>query len=291
MSVFDFLKRTNPKIKDEILRLAKNEIAMQTDSEAKVDRPDASKIGGKPFLPVNFNWPVFTGKDDGITRPLSFFCQLDLSQLAPFDLDKQLPQEGLLSFFYECESFCWGFDPKDKGAARVYYFADTTGFAPFDIPAQLEEGYVMPEIAVQFHAKKSYPMFDDFTVLSDLECDWEAYDRVLNKLGVDTDEDPEGHKILGYADIIQNEMLSECERVTRGLYCGSPESYLVASDEENAQIAEKARDWTLLLQLGTIETDGFAWMFGDCGMLYFYITKEDLRQRRFENTWFSLQCG
>ena len=32
-------------------------------------------------------------------------------------------------------------------------------------------------------------------------------------------------------------------------------------------------------------------MFGDCGMLYFYIRKEDLAARRFDNVHFVLQCG
>ena len=36
--------------------------------------------------------------------------------------------------------------------------------------------------------------------------------------------------------------------------------------------------------------DGFELMFGDCGRIYFYIRKEDLRNRNFENVWLSLQC-
>ena len=32
--------------------------------------------------------------------------------------------------------------------------------------------------------------------------------EVLKKLGVNTDEAPEDHKLLGYADVIQNEMLT-----------------------------------------------------------------------------------
>ena len=32
-------------------------------------------------------------------------------------------------------------------------------------------------------------------------------------------------------------------------------------------------------------------MFGDCGMLYFYIRKEDLAAQRFDKVHFVFQCG
>ena len=34
----------------------------------------------------------------------------------------------------------------------------------------------------------------------------------------------------------------------------------------------------------------FELMFGDCGHIYFYITKEDLAARRFDRIWLVLQC-
>jgi hypothetical protein len=55
-------------------------------------------------------------------------------------------------------------------------------------------------------------------------------------------------------------------------------------------IYNKAKEWTLLLQLGTIGSGDFEWMFGDCGMLYYYIKKEDLAAKKFDNIWFALQC-
>ena len=93
-----------------------------------------------------------------------------------------------------------------------------------------------------------------------------------------------------YADVIQNEMLTECEYVTRGIYRGDATASEALTDEERAEIADAAKDWTLLLQLSTIEKEGFELMWGDCGMLYFYIKKQDLAARRFENAWFLLQC-
>jgi uncharacterized protein YwqG len=47
----------------------------------------------------------------------------------------------------------------------------------------------------------------------------------------------------------------------------------------------------MLLQLTTLKNEEWEWMWGDRGMLYFYIKRQDLAARRFENAWFSLQCG
>ena len=75
------------------------------------------------------------------------------------------------------------------------------------------------------------------------------------------------------------------------MYCGNAESYQNTPDDVKASINACIKDWTLLLQLETLETDDWEWMWGDCGMLYFYIKKQDLAEKRFKNTWFSLQCG
>ena len=295
MSIFDFFKKNskNSDLYAAIKALEKTEILMMPQENGNVKHPGVSKIGGKPYLPADFEWPTFTSADDDTARPLSFLCQINLTEVKPYDKDGALPGRGTLYFFYECESSCWGFDPQDHGAARVFW-CDTTDLlncVPLEIPADIAEEHAMPEIALQFKARKSYPKFEEFEVYSDLEPDWEEYDGVLEKLGVDVDEDSEDHKLLGYADIIQNEMLTECERTSRGLYCGDPGSYRNTPKDVEADIAKHASEWTLLLQLSTITKGDFEWMFGDCGMLYFYIRKEDLSAMRFDKASFSVQCG
>lgn len=287
MSIFDlFKKKSNPVPEGLVSSLAKNEIVMSVDTDAGAVPPQASKIGGKPWLPRDFQWPVYESDE---MRPLSFLCQINLEEVKSYDRDGVLPGKGMLYFFYECEAFCWGFDPEDKGCARVFYFEDIEDFVPTQWPEDIEEDYIVPEMAVRFKSQPSYPNYEELEYHSSMECDWEDYDTALEKLGVDMDA--ENHKILGYADIIQNEMLSECERVTRGLYCGGPSGYQDVSEDEEAAIQRGAKDWILLLQLTTLETEDWEWMWGDCGMLYFYIKRQDLAARRFENAWFSLQCG
>lgn len=288
MSIFDSLKKKkgSKELEKVVSALAKNEIVMEVE-DGETIAPDASKLGGLPYLPKGFEWPQFS--DEGVERPLSFLCQIALADVKKSDRDGLLPEKGMLYFFYDCEAFRWGFDPEDKGCARVFYYENTDGFVPFEWPEGVEEDYIVPEMAVRFVQRKSYPMYEELEFHSDVDCEWEDYDEVLEKLGVDLDA--EEHKLLGYAHIIQNEMLSECERVSRGLYCGDPESYQNTPEDEETAIQIGAKDWILLLQLSTLEKDGWELMWGDCGMLYFYIKKQDLLQRRFENAWFSLQCG
>ena len=160
------------KIKELLKTLCKNEIFMGTKEDDNV-KPSSSKIGGKPWLPANFVWPTFTSYDDNVTRPLSFFCQINLEEMQKFDIDNVLPKNGMLYFFYECESFTWGFDSRDKGAARVFYYENTEGFIPFCIPSVIDEMYVIPELGIDFSAKKSYPSVDEIDVHSDFICDFD----------------------------------------------------------------------------------------------------------------------
>lgn len=43
--------------------------------------------------------------------------------------------------------------------------------------------------------------------------------------------------------------------------------------------------------MGTIETENSVIMFGDCGHIYFWIRKQDLKERNFDKVWLILQCG
>jgi uncharacterized protein YwqG len=85
-------------------------------------------------------------------------------------------------------------------------------------------------------------------------------------------------------------MEEECEACTRGFRQGNPEDYKMISDAEKADITDKAKDWMLLFQMSTIEFEDYELMFGDCGSIYFWIRKEDLKERNFDKVWLVLQC-
>ena len=120
---------------------------------------------------------------------------------------------------------------------------------------------------------------------------FDTYEKARTRMGLPLTEYPEAHShLLGYADLIQNEMCTQCELVQRGYYLGKGWPELDA--DEQAQLEKDRTEWTLLLQLGTVpygKKD--EWLWGDCGCIYFYIRKSDLAARRFDRVWLILQCG
>lgn len=283
------------QIKEQFLMLAKNEIRLSYGEAAFPFSPAESKIGGKPDLPEGFVWPEFEGEgyldDETATRPLSFLAQINLRDIARFDKENLLPHTGVLSFFYDLITMKWGFDPLDKGSARVFYFPDESALSPTDFPQNLDKDAILPELEIGFEPHISLPDFDSCIINGDLDFDCDEYDDICSELGYEYDGLGDVTKLLGYPDVIQSPMEEECERVTRGFKCGSPEDYAKTPAEEKADIKRKAGEWVLLFQMGTITKGDYELMFGDCGHIYFWIRKADLAARNFDNVWLILQCG
>lgn len=275
-------------IKEKLESMGKNSIVLNIARKEKY-KLCATRFGGQPDVPPGFEWPTFEGKSyDGVvkSRPLTFLAQFNCEELAQFDTEHLLPDHGLLSFFYETDTQCWGYDPKDKGCARVFWFEDTSVLSAADFPAEMEEDFKFPMIHIKPKQEISLPGWEDFSAAWPDEDD-EAFDAAREELGVE--EPGECSKLLGWPDVIQNSMAIECELVTQGYYLGSSWENIPKDVRQRAQ--ETALDrWRLLFQLDVVENGDFELMFGDCGRIYFYITKEDLLARRFDRVWLILQC-
>ena len=289
--MFGFKKKTLNQVLDG---LRKNEIAVTPRQAKHGGAVYRSKFGGRPAVPAGFEWPRFEAENyDGETanRPLSFLCQMNLEEIRAYDKEGLLPQKGLLLFFYEQESMRWGFDPDDEGSSRVYYFEDVSLLTEVELPDDMKDEYKVKEYDLSFASKDSYPGFEELDCHSDVDCDWDDYDNAVEKKGYDPE--CERSKLLGYANLIQGEMLTECERTTRGLYCGDAKSYRNTTEDVKEDIDKAAADWVLLFQMASIQEDDddYELMFGDVGNLYFYIRKQDLWAKNFDRGWLVLQCG
>ena len=269
------------KKKKKLESLGKNSI--QLEECFSEDRRDlgASRFGGNPDVPPDFVWPTYEGEDHKNVvkeRPLSFLAQFACADLAPFDKEHLLPDHGLLSFFYESNSQPWGYDPKDKGCARVYWFEDLSVLSTADFPADMEDDFSLP-MGIKMESTCSYPSWEDFSKVFPDE-DGDAFDAAWEKL---VGEDSEvNSRLLGWPDLIQHSMFAECDMVAQGYNLGNGGGEVPKEVRQRAE--ESAHDrWTLLLQMeyGVWATYGF---------LYFYITKEDLAARRFDRIWLIFQC-
>ena len=273
-------------------RTQRREIAISHHPAQEKLPVGASKFYGTPDLPADFDWPYYKGTDfEGVTknRPLAFLTQINLGEVAQYDRTGLLPKTGVLSFFYETVSMEWGFELKSEGYARVYYFPETEGLVPTQIPEETKE-WSVGEQALTFADAVSLLSSFAYSRRSGKEVDWDTYNELRAEFGYDAaahEDNP--MKMLGYADEIQNEMEPECELYSRGID-GDVQEEL--SEEEEAEIVRNAADrWVLLFQMGTVEDDETELMYGDCGLIYFWIRKEDLAARNFDNVRLILQCS
>lgn len=281
------------QLMEKLLAVAKKEIRITYRKNDSPISALSSRIGGKPAVPHDFIWPHYTGilygEKESKSRPLSFLAQINLKDIADLDEENLLPQNGILSFFYELETMTWGFDPKDRGSAKVYYFPNESELSAADLPDGLEEYAKLPELAVDFKQQISIPEYSEFN--DEIEYEWDDYYECGTECGYEYDEWGDYTKLFGYPDVIQNPMEEECESVTRGYRQGCPEDYAKIPEEEKADIKSKAKEWIMLFQMGTITDDDYELMFGDCGHIYFWIKKNDLLNCDFDNVWLILQCG
>ena len=220
-------------IKEKLESLCKNSIELKIEGK-ETYKLGATRFGGQPDVPPDFVWPTFEGESyDNIVknRPLSFLAQFNCDELAQFDTEHLLPEHGLLSFFYETDTQLWGFDPKDKGCARVYWFEDTSNLSAANFPSDMEEDFKFPMFQIKLSQGISYPCWEDFFAMfwnqnndmqwDEIKVEWDKFEDIRQELvGADTGEPKERSQLLGWPDVIQNSMFSECDLVTQGYYLG-----------------------------------------------------------------------
>ena len=168
-------------MKEKLELLGKNSIVLKIAKKEKY-KLGATRFGGKPDVPPDFVWPTYEGESyDHVVkdRPLTFLAQFNCEELAQFDKEHLLPDHGLLSFFYETDTQCWGYDPKDQGCARVYWFEDMSALSAADFPADIEEDFKFPMVKIRMESKCSYPSWEDFSEVFPDEKDDDAFNLSL----------------------------------------------------------------------------------------------------------------
>ena len=271
------LKRLSPGLEAQ----ARPTVFVATESSSqKKPALGASRIGGDPDLPAGLPWPLREG------RPLSFLAQFRLEDLSGFEPQGLLPARGQLYFFYDAVECPWGFDPKHRGGWKVFHSAAPT-LVPSAAPKSLAESGRFGPCTVRFEAGSTLPSVHSGYVhslgLSDDEVD--AYVELEQKVGGPVAPGDGCHRFFGHPDQVQGDMEDECQFVSNGIYCGGSDYY---DDPRAAALQPGAKDWRLLLQIDSDDRAGMMW--GDLGMLYFWIREQDLRSGSFEEVWTVLQC-
>lgn len=238
-----------------------------------------SRIGGAPDLPDGFEWPQWNN------APLAFLAQIDLAEIGQQSILPDLPKHGLLHFFYDQEQSTWGFNPDDRGSWRVFYTANGVQCSRTDAPAgaTVYAGFV--EKRLESREITTYPSVDRLSEQPMQMSDetWDAVDA--HQAGPFADLPR--HQIGGLPIPVQgDDMELECQLASNGVSVGDSVGY---TGPEAEALKPGAADWALLLQLDTDDDAGMMW--GDVGVLYFWIRKADLKAQNFSDCWMVLQCS
>ena len=216
----------------------------------------ASKFGGAPDVPDGFEWPTWND------TPLGFLAQINLEEVAPFDVEGVLPKRGLLSFYYELETPVWGEAEQREGWRVFFWENEKLNRETRDVVQDIKCASIKFEATWTCPLDRSDVYFPEASDLNDEEYEQlEEFDEAWTF--------PRAHQILGCASVIQNEPAKECE------WWAVPKT--------------SAREWLLLLQIES--DDNIEAMWGDMGTLYYMIRRADLSSKRFEETWLIMQCS
>ncbi len=98
-----------------------------------------SKWWGDPDMPENMQYPTMEVTDEGETYdyPLTFVCQINCEDIAPYDAQGLLPHEGMLYFFAALDDYTGYESPVHNPAGEwpkgrlVVKYAKTVNFETF----------------------------------------------------------------------------------------------------------------------------------------------------------------
>lgn len=120
-----------------------------------------SKWWGDPDMPENMQYPTMEVTEEGETfdYPLTFVCQINCEDIAPFDNDGKLPHEGMLYFFAAIDDYL-GYDspvhnpegewPKGRVVVKYVKAINFETFQTCMLVGEEDEQLTEPELEILF---------------------------------------------------------------------------------------------------------------------------------------------
>jgi Domain of unknown function (DUF1963) len=251
------------------------------------------KSVGNLTLPQDILWPEWRG------TPLNFLAQIRLADIAEYDQDGELPQEGVLSFCFDYTN--WGKPGRDAegSLASVLYAPEAVALQRMPWPEALPMRECYAPLAVTSLTRElTAPDFESpdieqfgYTLNSlyppDDMSETAVTARRIEDLMLDIDTflhesyDSRGlvHRLLGYGDGIQGGVESSWRWLATTINA--------SGSSTSAVTAVQDADWRLLLQVDS-DVNGMTW--GDVGRIYYGLPREALAARDFSQSIAELQC-
>jgi uncharacterized protein YwqG len=214
-----------------------------------------SKIGGRPHLPADISWMQANGKS------MTFVAQINFEEVKPYDRDGIFPEKGILYFFIEADEENLPFEKLEK--SKVLFLENPKNLERKNYPADLTDLTKFSTFDLKFRADYVLPSL---------------FDSRLKALNL-TDKD------VYHLGLINNHI---CTVTHRSLTCedwmlGYPHS--LTSDVYEAwarQGGGEASDYEQLLQISFMDYASDLYFFGDTGIAFWGLRREDLKKRSFE---------
>lgn len=259
------LNKWSRRIADVIVRESRSSIRMTPHAVEHEDLLPlgSSKFGGWPDLPPGYEWP----RCDGF--PLSFVAQINLADVAQYDVERLLPTTGILMFFFDHEHwFSTQWQPPEMW--RVMYFAGDhrtlkRTVMPSPLPIMLDS-WPHPPCFLTYAREITLPHCDSYNqwtrdlfkpvaplTRDEINAYFDIQMRLSGIAGLKYHFPI--HRMLGYADPVQNDLHED--------------------------------DKILLLQVdtdGPPETD-----WGDTGRVYYFVDREALSKGDVSTIRFEVQ--
>jgi uncharacterized protein YwqG len=115
----------------------------------------ASRFGGRPAVPSDFEWPLET---HGNKAPLAFYFQLNFDELKQSDINHVLPEKGLLLCFAGVTDDAM-FDPQYDSGIKTYFFSDTNELKLMDVHGDLPEDQKLKPRELDFETSFQLPQY------------------------------------------------------------------------------------------------------------------------------------
>lgn len=282
-------------LRDDLAGCIRDTVALHGSGEETYAAAGNCRAGGDPDLPAGMEWPCMQNGE-----LMTFIAQINLAEVAAADQTGLLPKTGMLYFFLGDTEPSTRMEHRVvfqnvvgelnriKPARTPFYLARRPAGAPVSFTGCRLEPCSGLNIPTKYYAQNMLRRFEDLLENEDrIEEFYADYDALFRR----TDGGRIG-KMFGYGTDRHGDLEYEAAlhlHADRD-YNGRPEDALqelASCFEGDVGKARQAVDGVLLLlEVRSGGETGFMW--GESGVLHYFIDREDLAARRFDRTYASV---
>lgn len=274
--VFDLIQKTGTKYKlnkkdiDEIKRLVAPTIGIETNSIIDDNiQLGKSKIGGKPDLPKDFEWPLY------MEQPMAFCAQYNCSDLKLYDTNNKLPQEGIISVFVYIDEDHPGFLSKANSYKIIYNNKSSKDLERTEFPQCFFTEGKFKSASINYFEYYTIPDDENYKLLT-LFKKYENFQTIYDEIKESIDlicglNDPDNHhQIIGEDRSVQSSVVNDF--AIRELEISTQEEFYSKKNE----IENLSKYFEIFIQLDTGDLNTNLSDFGGSSIMYFGLKKQDL---------------